>query len=130
MNVDHFYSQSFVLGSACLVSMVIFTTGIVCIQRCCTNNYEGLPTNDDFERAKKNAIVKEFNCKTDELANEYAQKIVENSLYGRRESEIDVDERFIQARENVQAICGQKQVSGCMVEIPFTTMDITSSSTM
>jgi hypothetical protein len=110
--------------------MVIFATGIFCIQRCFTDSYDRLPTYDDLIRAKKNAIVEVFKNKTKEMANDYAEKVVENSFCHQKESEIDVDERFIQAREKVQAICGHKLASGYMIDIPFTSMEMTSSSTM
>ena len=110
--------------------MVIFTTGIVCIQRFCTESYEHLPTYDDLIEAKKNAIVEVFHNKTKELAHDYAEKIVENSFCDRQASEMDVDERFSQAREKVQAICGEKLPSGYMIDIPFTSMEIASTSTM
>lgn len=110
--------------------MVIFGTGIVFIQRCCTNSYEHLPTHDDLVEAKKIAIVEAFDRKTKELANEYAEKLVDSSFGDRGESEIDVDERFIQAREKVQTVGRNKLVSSCMIDVPFASMEITSSSTM
>ena len=109
--------------------MVIFSTGIVCIQRCCTNSHEYLPTYDDFVQAKKNAIEEAFNRKANELASDYAEKIVENSFCNRLASELDVDEIFIQAREKVQAVRGGKPATGFMIDFPFTSMEMTSTST-
>ena len=110
--------------------MVIFSAGILFIQQCCTNSYERLPTHDDLVEAKKNAIVEAFDRKTTELANEYAQKFVDSLFGGRDESEIDVDERFIQAREKVRTVGGNMLVNSCMIDIPFASMEITSSSNM
>ena len=70
-----------------------------------------------------------FKSKTEELANDYAEKIVENSFRDRQASEMDVDELFIHAREKVQAIREEKPASGFMIDIPFSTMEMTSSST-
>ena len=97
------------------------------IQRCCTSSYEHLPTHDDLAEAKKIATVEAFDRKTKELANEYAEKLVDSSFGGRNESEIDLDERFIQAREKVQTAGRNKLVSSCMIDVSFASMEITSS---
>ena len=127
---EHYYIQSFILGSGCLVAMVIFAIGIVCIQRCCANADDGLPTYDNLILAKKNAVIEAFNNKTKEMVSQFAEKLVDNSFCDRQNSEVDVDERFIQAREKVQAICGRKLASSHMVDIPFSSMEISAASSM
>ncbi|XP_028411051.1 calcium homeostasis modulator protein 6-like isoform X2 [Dendronephthya gigantea] len=127
---EHYYIQSFILGLACFVAMVIFATGIVCIQRCCTNTDDNLPTYDSLILAKKNAVVEAFNNKTKEMVNKYAEKLVDSTFCDHQDSKIDVDEQFIQAREKVQAICGRKLASSHIVDMPFSSMEITSSSNM
>lgn len=110
--------------------MVIFATGITYIQRYCTTTYEHLPTHNDFVRARKQAVIEVFNNKTKELANDFAVRIVENAFCDRQESDMDIDEQCIQAREKVQAICCDKPISGYMIDAAFSPMEVTSSSTM
>lgn len=132
VDFDQLYGQSFIIASACLVAMAIFSTGIVCIQRYCTNNDRHLPTHDDLVRLKNKAIVKAFDEKTKQVANEFAEKIVEDSFCV-RDSELTVDQRFILAREKVMDIYEDKRIDEYIVDCPVShlrAMDFTSTSTM
>ena len=96
--------------------MVIFSTGIVFIQRCCTNDIRHLPTLHDLVQFKKQAVEKAFDEKTKEVARGFAERLVECSFSSRDYSEGDVDQQFFAAREKVMDIYGHKVVNECVVD--------------
>ena len=132
VDFNELYAQSFIIGSAYMVAMVIFSTGIVCIQECCTNNVRALPTLDDLTQLKNKAIVNAFDEKTKEVAREYAEKLIENSFCP-RDLEFDIDPRFVLARDKVMDVYGSKGTDEYMVDCSVNdlhSVEFTSSSTM
>ena len=93
--------QSQILGFGILIAATLFSLGLVCIRRCCFEDYT-LPNRDDFDELEKKILTRLFRDKLHVVVEEDLKKKI-NEAFQLKTSR-DVRESFYKAKEAMAAL--------------------------